>query len=129
MAFDLLTNYFDLQAQIFAYFGYEEDWGAIPLDDNTKYYWMLDQKSDGTGDVFWAPEPFSANQIELGEYIYGGTIYTQRFLPKWVYSGLDYTMICVDSHTDQNKFLMVFANDNRCEDATLIALAQACWNT
>jgi hypothetical protein len=41
---------------------------------------------------------------------YAAEIYTQRFLPKWVYRGAEYTMVCVDTRTDGNKFLMVFDN-------------------
>ena len=33
---ELLDRYFALQAEIFAYFGYVEDWRVIPLDDLTK---------------------------------------------------------------------------------------------
>ena len=44
-----------------------------------------------------------------GDY-YQNEIYTQRFLPKWVYRGKEYTMICVDTRTDGNTFLQVFDN-------------------
>lgn len=127
MPLDLLTTYFALQTQIFDYFGYRENWRIIPLDDKTDVYWMLDQKPDGTGRVFWAPEPFSSALIQNGETFYSGSIYTQRFLTKWVYQAQDFTMICVDTHVDLNKFLMVFANEKRCEDAALVQLAQECW--
>jgi hypothetical protein len=45
-----------------------------------------------------------------GDY-YQNDIYTNRFLPKWVYRGPEYTMIVVDTHTDGNQLLQVFAND------------------
>lgn len=48
-------------------------------------------------------------ESEEGDY-YEHEIYTQRFLPKWVYRGEDYTMICVDTRVDGNKFLQVFDN-------------------
>jgi hypothetical protein len=50
-------------------------------------------------------------ESEDGDY-YENEIYTQRHLPKWVYRGADYTMVVVDTHTDGNKFLQVFANAN-----------------
>jgi hypothetical protein len=34
----LLKDYFALQQQIHDYFGYEEDWVTIPLDDATDMY-------------------------------------------------------------------------------------------
>lgn len=102
----LLDDYFELQAKIFEHFGYREDWRVIPLDDARHYYWRLD--GEGPGNVC-----FAASEEELatksGNY-YVNEIYTQRFLPKWVYRASDYTMVCVDTHTDGNKFLLVFDN-------------------
>lgn len=57
---------------------------------------------------------------QLDEYfklqMYSNEIYTQRFLPKWVYRGKDYTMICVDTHTDGNKFLQIFDNSKEIRE-------------
>jgi len=44
---------------------------------------------------------------------YEDTIYQQRFLPKYIYEGLEYTMISVDTQTDGNKFLAVFDNKKK----------------
>ena len=126
-SFDLLNQYFALQEKIFSYFGYQEDWRAIPLDDRTDTHWMLFQKPDGQGEVFWSPEPFSATMIDDGSNLYSASIYTQRFLQKWVYVGKDFTMVCVDTHVDLNKFLMVFTNEKRCEDVLLLQQAKSCW--
>jgi hypothetical protein len=98
---DLLDNYFALQEQIYNYFGYKEDWVVIPIENATEYYWKVDD-----------------NKVEFAEKLedfaegdgYSNEIYTQRFLPKWVYRGKDYTMIVVDTHTDGNKFLQIFDN-------------------
>ena len=45
----------------------------------------------------------SLEEFENGD-TYSDEIYTQRFLPKWVYRGKDYTMILIDIHTDGNRF-------------------------
>ena len=127
MPFALLTQYFDVQAQLFAYFGYVEDYRVIPLSDATDTYWMLDQQPNGTGTVIWASAPFTQELIEAGNEVCSASIYTQRFLPKWVYHGAEYTMVCADPHTDGNKLLMVFANDKRCEDSALLAVYNECW--
>jgi len=59
----------------------------------------------------WAANPYKLN-LDQEEWLsfYRNDIYTQRFLSKWVYRGEDYTMICVDTHTDGNKFLQIFNN-------------------
>lgn len=103
----LLDDYFALQAQIYDYFGYFEDWRVIPLDDVRQYFWRLDGEGYG-GNVHFAD---SIEELNSGEgNCYSNEIYTQRHLEKWVYRGEQYTLICVDTHTDGNKFLSVFDN-------------------
>lgn len=102
----LLDDYLALQAQIFAYFGYVEDWRVIPIDDRRSYFWKLD--GEGPGTVGYADtEQGLADQD--GNY-YEDEIYTQRHLPRWVYRGPEFTLVCVDTHTDGNKFLAIFDN-------------------
>lgn len=103
----LLTEYENKRQQLFDYFGYVEDWVVIPVDDATEYYWRLDG-TESDGNVCFAD---SEDELinEAGNY-YENEIYTQRHLPKWVYRGEEFTMICVDTHTDGNKFLQIFSN-------------------
>lgn len=105
----LLIKYLALKKEIFDYFGYVEDWKSIPLDDATDYFWQLNEISDGSGSVRFSENAQTLKDEEAGDY-YENEIYTQRFLPKWVYRGKDYTMICVDTHCDGNKFLQIFDN-------------------
>jgi hypothetical protein len=109
----ILDKYIKLQEQIHEYFGYVEDWVAIPLDDQRNMFWYLDLEENGSGEVTFATTEEDL-QDEEGN-IYRNTIYTQRFLPKWVYRGEEYTMIVVDTHTDGNKFLQIFTNANERE--------------
>lgn len=102
----LLTEYFALQAKVFEFFGYKEDWRVIPLDDARKYFWRLE--GEGPGEVHFADSEQELTE-QSGNY-YVNEIYTQRFLPKWVYRGDGYTMVAVDTHTDGNKLLQVFDN-------------------
>lgn len=105
---DLLDKYFEIQAEIYKHFGYQEDWVVIPLDDCREYFWHL--TGEGHGDeVKYAKEEENLFEgtVEDG---YSNEIYTQRHLPKWVYRTDDYTMICVDTHCDGNKFLQIFDN-------------------
>jgi hypothetical protein len=102
-----LDKYLSLQEQIHDYFGYVEDWVAIPIEDSREYYWRLD--GEGPGIVYFADTEKALINADGGNY-YAEDIYTQRFLPKWVYRGTDYTMVCVDTKTDGNRYLRVFEN-------------------
>lgn len=124
---ELLSQYFELQDQIYTHFGYEENWRVIPLEDRTDKPWMLIENPDGSGKVVFSDEPFTAESVEAGKTIYGSQIYTQRHLPKWVYRAADCTMVCADTQTDGNKFLMVFDNALECTDDTLKSLYMECW--
>jgi hypothetical protein len=108
----MLNEYFALQQSIYHYFGYKEDWVVIPIDDSRAYYWHYPEGGD---EVVFAQTPNIQELIESdGEY-YSNLIYRQRFLPKWVYRGEDYTMFVVDTETDGNKFLQIFSNDREQE--------------
>jgi hypothetical protein len=122
-----LDAYFKLQAKIFEFFGYNQDWRVIPLDDHTDDHWMLFEDADGRGSYVYSGEPFTDKSIKDGMTIYGGSIYTQRFLPKWVYRAEGFTMVCADTHTDGNKFLMVFDNSKECTDKEMKDLYKAHW--
>lgn len=121
----LLKDYLNIQKQLFEYFGYIEDWKVIPIDDCTDNHWLVskDERS------FWchSPEPLTLESIKAGDSIYGGPIYTQRFLPKWVYRGEKFTMVCVDTQTDGNKFLAIYDNSKECKNPELIAEYERCW--
>jgi hypothetical protein len=125
--FPLLNGYFQLQGQIYDYFGYHEDWVEIPLEDRTEMHWMLQQNENGRGIVTYHTEPLTVETIGGGA-CYNDSIYTQRFLPKWVYRGKDFTMICVDTHTDGNKFLAVFSNDKEVEPTPEMIKAAKKWD-
>lgn len=109
----LLDDYFALQKQVHEYFGYVEDWRVIPLEDAREYVWQLD--GEGPGSVRFADTEANLFDEEAGKY-YENEIYTQRFLPKWVYRGLEYTMVCVDTNTDGNVLLQVFDNAKEVKD-------------
>jgi hypothetical protein len=109
----MLKEYFDLQKKIHTYFGYTEDWVTIPLLNGTEYFWSVCETKK---IVYYHENPLTQDSVEGGAH-YSGRIYTQRFLPKWVYRSDRYTMVSVDTQTDGNKYLMVFDNDKECPDA------------
>jgi len=117
----MIGTYFSLQEEIYKYFRYAEDWRVFPIVDRCEYYWSLYLKEreykDGetiqtaqNGSVVYS----EAEDIEMSDY-YEDEIYHQRFLPKAVYVGEEYTMIVVDTHTDGNIFLAVYDNSKRVE--------------
>ena len=56
----------------------------------------------------------STEELESGEgNCYSDDIYTQRFYSKWVYGGVDYTMIMCDPHTDGVKWFRFFDNKKK----------------
>lgn len=113
-----LDKFNTAKQELFDYFGYAEDWVTIPLDDRRDMYWQLNQRdTGGGGDLLYYDERLTNQIVEDGAH-YSNTIYTQRFLSKWVYRGEDYTMICVDTHTDGNKYLAIFSNDKEQTDIT-----------
>lgn len=105
----LLTDYFELQQKVYDHFGYKEDWVVIPLDDHREMFWILNETAR-----FVRYAETEEKLLSDGDY-YEAEIYTQRFLPKWVYPADDCTMVCADTHTDGNKFLMVFNNSKKRE--------------
>ena len=98
----LIDQYFEIQKQIYDYFGYVEDWRVIPIDDSRDYFWCVNDEfvrfADSKEDLY-----------SDGNY-YENEIYKQRFLKKWVYREKEFTMICTDTNTYGNKLLQIFDN-------------------
>jgi len=110
----LLDDFFNLEKQVHKYFGYVEDWKKIPLEDFRGYFWHLDEDKNGCGHVSYFE---SEEGLEKGEW-WQDQIYTQRFLPKWVYRGKDYTMISMDPQQDMNYYLGIFDNSKEIKKLT-----------
>lgn len=92
------------------YFGYREDWVVLPIEDRREMFWWMNEDE---GIVRYHDD----KDVLLNSYgdYFEDNIYTQRFLPKWVYARDDYTMVCVDTRVDGNRFLAIFTNANRVE--------------
>jgi len=112
---ELLDIYNQAESSLFDYFGYKEDWAKIPVDGATQWYWNLTGESYGDEVRFGEKD----DVLNLTGEHFVNEVYTQRFLPKWVYRGENYTMICVDTHTDGNKFLQIFANDKELKEGII----------
>jgi hypothetical protein len=112
-----LIKYFKLQKEIYEYFGYKEDWKIIPLTDSTNVFWCI-LNGEENSSVRFSESKYSLLSTDNSK-IYEHEIYTQRFLSKYVYRGKDYTMICVDTNVDGNKFLQVFSNKNEIKESQI----------
>lgn len=106
---NLINDYFSLRKQLHDYFGYIEDWRILPMEDSRGYYWRIIGGEGRGGKVRFAEEIEDMADDHDNRH-YENSIYTQRHLPKWVYRGKDYTMICVDTHCDGNQYLQIFDN-------------------
>lgn len=105
---EILDKYLTVQKEIYDYFGYVEDHVVIPIDDRREMFWSFDGNDITYAEVEEDLRTFS------GDY-YGDSLYKQRFLTKWVYEKEDYTMICIDTGCDGNKFLAIYDNNKRKE--------------
>ncbi len=111
---DAIDEYFKLADLIHEAFGYQEDHVVIPMEDARDFYWTL--SGEGSGDnVRFSEHAELLEDEEAGEY-YSNEIYTQCFLPKYVYRADEFTMISVDTHTDGNCFLQIFDNAKEITD-------------
>lgn len=105
----------EARSWIHEYFDYKEDWVTIPMTDCRDQWWFIRGAEDDTGRggevvMEYQPEPFDIKDVEDGNCVCWN-IYTQRFLPKWVFRGEDYTMIACATGVDGNKYLAIFSND------------------
>lgn len=120
-----INVYFEIAEEIHKYFGYKEDYVCIPMDNRMDDHWMV--IGEGVdGRYVYSPEPFTKESIEAGN-VFSGLIYTQRFLKKWVYRAKEMTLLCANTQTDGNKFLMLFDNDKECKDDYLKKLYMEKW--
>ena len=101
----ILDDYFEIQRQIYDFFGYVEDWRVIPIDDGRSFFWRLE---GWEGELHYADSEEELTS-ESGNY-YVDEIYTQRHLESRVYRGDGFTMICCDTNTDGNVLLRVMDN-------------------
>lgn len=88
---------------------------------------MMIENEDGSGNYSHSPEPYTVESVNDGSKTYGGLIYTQRFLSKWVYRTNNYTMVCANTQCDGNRFLMIFDNEKECKDNSLKKLYVENW--
>jgi hypothetical protein len=106
----ILSKYEAAKQAVFDHVGYVENWRILPICDTTDCFWkILSSPQERGGSVRFADTEAALKDEDAGDY-YEDEIYTQRHLTKYVYRGAQYTMVCVDTHTDGNQLLRVFDN-------------------
>ncbi|RKZ95071.1 MAG: hypothetical protein DRQ40_04435, partial [Gammaproteobacteria bacterium] len=115
---EVVDAYFKAKASVHKLAGYVEDWVDIPLGDYRGMQWMIIGSDDGGTCVYG--DELSVKSCGGGE-CYSASIYTQRFLPKWVYRSPSHVLICIDTQIDGNKFLGVFDTDKEVHDEDIKA--------
>ncbi len=114
-----VDRFFDARAAIFAHVGYVENWRVLPIDDSRDQFWAVDEHErewvkfspEREALAYWLAE-HDDEYGSHGDVLYENVIYTQRFLPKWVYRGTELTLVVSDTRTDDNKYLQLFRNEN-----------------
>lgn len=104
---NIIENYNKCLQDIYNHVGFEEDYVVYPIDDDTQYYWQTENDY-----VRYAKTEEELENIEAGNY-YKDEIYKQRFYDRWVYIGVDYTMIFCDPHVDGMRYFRLFDNKKR----------------
>lgn len=102
---NVIQKYEAAQKELFQHVGFAPDYVVCPIDDCTDQYWSVEGQSVKYADSI---KQFNSD----GDY-YQDDIYSQRFYDKWVYEGLEFTMIFCDPHTDGVKWFRVFDNKKR----------------
>ena len=95
----LLDEYFEIEKKILAYFDYKASWHVFPLEDAREYYWCIVRGHE----VY-----FADSEEELKEQV--GCCYSNAILREQIFRKDDFTLICVDTQSDGNKFLQIFDN-------------------
>ena len=126
---DIIDQYFKLQNAVYAQFGYDGSWEAIPVCDSRDVYWNLAQEESGSGIVHFDENKEALEQAirgqdhikTFGDFITKANIdmannstcidmiYTPKFLEKWVYRTDTMTMICIETPF-REKFLKIYDN-------------------
>jgi hypothetical protein len=102
---NIIENYNKAYKALLDHVGLNEDWVVCPIDMNVDMIWEVDEytcKYAKSVDQF----------LSDGDY-YEDEIYTQRFYPKWVYEGKEYTLVFCNPGVDGMKWWRVFKNSNR----------------
>lgn len=100
----ILNEYLELQNKIYAHFGYEEGWTAMPIDDRRRMWWELKR------DTVRYHELREVIEAKSDDREYEDEICDTVHIRKPIMRAEGFAMICVDTRTDGNQFLAIYDN-------------------
>jgi hypothetical protein len=103
----LLDEYFRIQEEIFAHFGYKEGWRSYPVEDRRDMYWIIDHGVQVTFAESKDKLPLDEQSEREGNY------YCDEIIHEKIYEKEDFTAILVDTQCDGNKFFAIFDNSKK----------------
>lgn len=99
---NVADSYFTAKTALLNHVGLTLDWVECPITDERDMYWKIE------GNFMWySPDKTFKNEDTL----YGDDIYTQRFYPKHIYRGKEFTLIFCEPHVDGCKWWRIFRTD------------------
>lgn len=99
-----IDKYFKLQEEIFVHCRYMEDWHIYPMVDYRDFVWAINKNSVVSAKTL---EDFATGEFFEDE------ILKDRFLSKSIFEGQEFTLILVDTHCDNNKYLILLDNNKK----------------
>lgn len=106
---DLLTEYARLEQEILAHFSYEPQWREYLIRDYRGLWWGIDRHT-----LYYQYEnnPPTEDTMRRGQFCTADV--------RSVYRSADgYSMLCLDTQTDGNKYLGVFEDSLRVDSALI----------
>lgn len=115
----LLDQYFENRTRIFEAFGYVEAIRVLPMRDERAAYWMLVGGEERGAQCVISDEPFTREGISGGEQTFGGRIFNQRHLHRWVHRAHGLVLVAISPGDDTGQYLAVLSAERECTDETL----------
>lgn len=97
----LLDTYLEVTQEIYDYFGYQENWEVLPIQDSREYFWRISDMELQYGNT-------ALDIIEETENSYAEDIIDK------IYEGDEYTLIGVSTSSGQS-YLRIFDNEKQIE--------------
>jgi hypothetical protein len=114
------------EKDFFAYFGCDLEKSGYSkrhtILDFREYHWRLVESDQNTPLIYWAPEPFTAQELDSGEQVYCEDVLiwlganTQSGTLGGIWRGTDFTLIASGLSRSLDRHFLLFSNANECCD-------------
>lgn len=129
----LFDQFFHAENDFFAYFSYYPQKSRYPerhpILDFRKFHWLVSRSRENTLQVYWAPEPFTEEDVEVGESVcsedvlewLGANMKTGATGGVW--RGAEYTLVASGMPDVGERHYLLFSNDREYRNPFLVSLA------